>query len=497
MRRYEFIGSAVRRAGLSAVLLFVLANAASAATVEVKVSDPTGRRLRSPVALVPSNRQVTSGDDGIARFENVAPGATTWPSASGFMPVRTDITVAEGSPVIRPRRPLRPRSISRNRVTVSPDARDTFESYQPASVLGGEDLQQRLGNTLGATLASSRASTCALRLRQRAARRARPRQRPRADPRERRAHRRPVEPVRRPRRHPRPGHRHPDRGGARAGDAALRLERHRRRREPRLRRDRDEARRGRPRRLHGAGRDRRRERGHRREPERRQRQGRLSGQRLGPAHGRLQHARGQRSPTASRTRSPAAARSPSPATTASSARPTSTSTRATACRSWRRAGRRSIRAATGWTSRRERATWAASSAGSSSWAASATTSTTRSRAAGEIATSFKNKVTEGNLYLNQRALGPSRARSACAPSIATTAPLGEEALAPPTIQKTLSGFFYEELTYRHVSVQFGGRLDHTSFDPDGAAVERPDVPKRDFTNFSGLGRASSATCATT
>ena len=39
-------------------------------------------------------------------------------------------------------------------VTVSPNARDTFESYQPASVLGGEDLQQRLGNTLGATLAS-------------------------------------------------------------------------------------------------------------------------------------------------------------------------------------------------------------------------------------------------------------------------------------------------------------------------------------------------------
>lgn len=34
-------------------------------------------------------------------------------------------------------------------------------------------------------------------------------------------------------------------------------------------------------------------------------------------------------------------------------------------------------------------------------------------------------------------------------------------------------------------VQFGGRLDHASFDPNGAAVERSDVAKRDFTNFSG------------
>jgi iron complex outermembrane receptor protein len=52
------------------------------------------------------------------------------------------------------------------------------------------------------------------------------------------------------------------------------------------------------------------------------------------------------------------------------------------------------------------------------------------------------------------------------------------------VQKTLSAFFYEELGYRHVSLQFGGRLDHTSFDPDGAAVERPELPMRDFTSFS-------------
>jgi iron complex outermembrane receptor protein len=44
---------------------------------------------------------------------------------------------------------------------------------------------------------------------------------------------------------------------------------------------------------------------------------------------------------------------------------------------------------------------------------------------------------------------------------------------------------YEELTFRHIAFQAGARVDHTSFDPDGAAVERDDVFPRDFTNFSG------------
>ena len=38
---------------------------------------------------------------------------------------------------------------------------------------------------------------------------------------------------------------------------------------------------------------------------------------------------------------------------------------------------------------------------------------------------------------------------------------GEEALAPPTTQNTFAAFVYEELTFRHLSLQFGGRVDHT------------------------------------
>jgi iron complex outermembrane receptor protein len=104
---------------------------------------------------------------------------------------------------------------------------------------------------------------------------------------------------------------------------------------------------------------------------------------------------------------------------------------------------------------------------------------------GEIATSFKNRVTEGNLYLNHRAYGALTGTFGVRGEHRDYSAAGEEALAPPTTQNTFSGFLYEELKYRHVALQFGGRVDHSSFVPDGAAVERPDVPERDFTNFSG------------
>lgn len=145
---------AAARSGVSALSLFI-ATTVGAATVEVKVSDADGRRLAgASVKLVPTNRLVLTAADGQARFENVAPGAyDVAVRLSGFAPFRTDITVAEGSPTSVPVGLSASVHLSES-VTVRPDARDVFEAYQPASVLGGEDLQQRLGNTLGSTLAS-------------------------------------------------------------------------------------------------------------------------------------------------------------------------------------------------------------------------------------------------------------------------------------------------------------------------------------------------------
>ena len=155
MRIHRFTPLAAVRLGVSALSLF-LATTVAASTVEVKVSDPDGRSLAG--ASVKSRALESPGPHRLRRVSPSSrtwrPGPTTWRSGS-----RASLPSAPTSTLPREvRRACRwvspPRSTSPNPVTVSPNARDTFESYQPASVLGGEDLQQRLGNTLGATLAS-------------------------------------------------------------------------------------------------------------------------------------------------------------------------------------------------------------------------------------------------------------------------------------------------------------------------------------------------------
>src|SRR4029453_5660339 len=147
--------TAVRFRLVVSTLTFFVATTLCAATVEVRVSDPDGRQVAgASVTLVPTNRLVLTDSDGLARVENVAPG--TYDVAvrfAGFVPTRTDIVVAEGGPISVPVG-LSPQVHRSETVPVSPNGPDTLESYQPATVLGGEDLQQRLGNTLGATLAS-------------------------------------------------------------------------------------------------------------------------------------------------------------------------------------------------------------------------------------------------------------------------------------------------------------------------------------------------------
>jgi iron complex outermembrane receptor protein len=56
--------------------------------------------------------------------------------------------------------------------------------------------------------------------------------------------------------------------------------------------------------------------------------------------------------------------------------------------------------------------------------------------------------------------------------------VGEEALSPAIDQRGLAAFAYEELTWPHVTMQFGGRVDRTEYEPFGEQ-------KRDFTSGSG------------
>jgi iron complex outermembrane receptor protein len=106
-------------------------------------------------------------------------------------------------------------------------------------------------------------------------------------------------------------------------------------------------------------------------------------------------------------------------------------------------------------------------------------------ASGEIATTFKNKFTEGEVLLNHRPAGRLRGTIGGWATHRDYSSLGEESLAPPTTQNAFAGFLYEELTFDKVSLQFGGRVDRTKFSPDGAAVDRPELRDRDFTEFSG------------
>lgn len=97
----------------------------------------------------------------------------------------------------------------------------------------------------------------------------------------------------------------------------------------------------------------------------------------------------------------------------------------------------------------------------------------------EVGTRFKNNTVEGEVLLSHKPV------ARLAGSIGgwflnrEFAAVGAEALSPPVDQQTAAAFLYEEVTWPHFSLQFGGRVDRTTFEPQSA------LPARDFTEFSG------------
>jgi iron complex outermembrane receptor protein len=97
-------------------------------------------------------REVRTGDNGAFQFENVPPGQYhVGVRAEGYSTRRTEVTVG-----------AQPATLNltvdfdlhfSEVLSVSPDARPQFESYQPTSVLAGQDLAKQLEATIGATLA--------------------------------------------------------------------------------------------------------------------------------------------------------------------------------------------------------------------------------------------------------------------------------------------------------------------------------------------------------
>jgi iron complex outermembrane receptor protein len=109
-----------------------------------------------------------------------------------------------------------------------------------------------------------------------------------------------------------------------------------------------------------------------------------------------------------------------------------------------------------------------------------------------VATSFENNTADVNLLANHRLAG--RLKGTIGGSFLTRSfnVAGAEVLSPAVDQRGVAALVYEEASLTDkVTLQFGGRLDHTRFTPDG-------LTNRNFTNPSGsVGLLVKPTSATT
>ena len=106
------------------------------------------------VRLEGTTIETKSGAEGSYQLTNVPPGSYhVLVTAAGYMPQRRDIEVGTNL-VVALDVELNPELHFSQVVSVSPNVRDQFESYQPTTVLAGEDLYKQLQATLGATLSA-------------------------------------------------------------------------------------------------------------------------------------------------------------------------------------------------------------------------------------------------------------------------------------------------------------------------------------------------------
>jgi iron complex outermembrane receptor protein len=96
----------------------------------------------------------------------------------------------------------------------------------------------------------------------------------------------------------------------------------------------------------------------------------------------------------------------------------------------------------------------------------------------EVGTSFTNNTEEFELMGSHRAFG--RLKGSVGGWLLNRAfeAVGAEALSPDVDQRAAAAFLYEEVTWPHFTFQFGGRVDYTSYSPDGE-------DQRSFTSGSG------------
>ena len=99
--------------------------------------------------------------------------------------------------------------------------------------------------------------------------------------------------------------------------------------------------------------------------------------------------------------------------------------------------------------------------------------------AGEIGTMFNNDTDEFDVLGRHRQAGRLSGTVGAWLLNRNFAAVGEEALSPPVRERGAAAFFYEELTWPHFTFQFGARVNHASYEPE------EELPARDFTDVSG------------
>jgi iron complex outermembrane receptor protein len=100
------------------------------------------------------------------------------------------------------------------------------------------------------------------------------------------------------------------------------------------------------------------------------------------------------------------------------------------------------------------------------------------REGGEVGTAFTNDTAEVELMAAHRAVGRLKGSAGAWFLNRDFDAIGAEALSPAVGQRGAAAFVYEELTWPHATVQFGGRFDRVNYDPAGE-------PSRSFTTGSG------------
>jgi iron complex outermembrane receptor protein len=96
----------------------------------------------------------------------------------------------------------------------------------------------------------------------------------------------------------------------------------------------------------------------------------------------------------------------------------------------------------------------------------------------EIGTTFDNDQLEGEVLLSHRKTAGLLGSVGGWLLNRQFQAVGEEALSPPVDQNSVAAFLYEEKAWSHATLQFGGRVDHTRYAPENG------LPNRDFTELS-------------